>query len=116
MATAAAEFRGNVLEQLVPFNTQEDLEELFCQMFDGAEVLPLGKLGEYRARLEDRLLEAGALTVPVSGGQLRRLRREGRLRWARECGLPANCPPVADAAYCAETGLELGLPTDFDHT
>jgi hypothetical protein len=45
-------------------------------MFDGAEVLPLDLLEDYRIAMEDEPLEAAELMVPVTRGQFWQLKKD----------------------------------------
>jgi CRISPR-associated endonuclease/helicase Cas3 len=113
---ASLEFRKQVLEQLAPFDSRDDLEDLFYRMFDGAEVLPQSLVSQYRQHLEHSPLAAAALTVPVSSRQLHRLQHQGRLRPPQAYGLPANAPRVAQAPYSSEFGLQWDPPPSDDST
>ena len=98
------EFEQNVLASCRPFFSDEKLEEMFEDLFDGFEVLPASLESEYRRRLEDEPLLAPGLLVPVTRGQFQSLRGRGRLTMADRTWV-ANCP-------YNEQGLEIyGPPT-----
>ncbi|HSV32260.1 MAG TPA: CRISPR-associated helicase Cas3' [Atribacteraceae bacterium] len=98
---AAEAFKSEVLSSLYAFDTDERLEDKFCEMFDGQEVLPMDLYDEYQGLSKNDPLQTQSLLVSVSRGQLWRLRKEGRLEkvdrhlW------------VAQAPYDSRFGLQL---------
>ncbi len=112
----SVEFRTTVLDQLAPFDTQEDLEELFYKQFDGAEVIPKCLVERYKTLLDTEPLRASSLTVPISHQQLMILKSKGQLLHPSACGLPAKSPFVADVLYTKEAGLNLSLRAEEDNT
>lgn len=106
-------FRKNVLDGLLPFNTNDEMEEEFYRQFDGIEVLPKSLVEEYRRRLETEPFAAALLTVPISYRQFGRLKRTGLVASPAECDLPDHSPNIVDVAYDTESGLALSsLPED----
>lgn len=109
--TYAQQFERDVLARLSPFDGS-DLEELFYQMFDSVDVLPACFLAEHdRLLAEGKFLEASALMVSISYGQLNRLKRHKKA-WYE---LAAQCKHrlffyVVDAPYTPEQGLDLTTP------
>lgn len=111
----AAEFR-KILQSLVPFDTQDELESLFYDQFDGREVLPASLLETYRERLDGAPLTAPGLLVPISSKQFHLLKRNGKVRWPALVGLPSWGPPVVDVPYDADVGLQLRPPPAEEST
>lgn len=104
---AMERFNRDVLSQSKPFETNEALEEMFEEMFDGYEVLPGPLLDEYRKRMDERPLSAAGLTVPITTGQFHMLRGKGLI--GKEEGLVmANCP------YDSNNGLDVTAPVAPD--
>jgi CRISPR-associated endonuclease/helicase Cas3 len=98
-------FEQNVLASCRPFQSDEKLEEMFEDLFDGFEVLPASLEREYTRRLEAEPLLAPGLLVPITRGQFHRLRGLGRL-WMADRTWVANCP-------YGDQGLEVyGPPTE----
>ena len=73
---AADAFKTEVLSNLYPFESDDRLEEKFCEMFDGQEVLPMGLYEEYMRLSQTESILTQSLLVPLSRGQFWRLRRE----------------------------------------
>jgi hypothetical protein len=94
-------FTERVLSSLRAFDSDQRLEALFEQQFDGDEVIPASLLSTYEETLERDPLLAPLYLVPVSGRRIARLRREGRWR-DRPHG-----PAVAPVSYSADWGLDL---------
>lgn len=113
---SASEFRAAVLSNLKPFDTNSELEDLFYQQFDGAEVLPKSLANEYRTLMDTEPLAATMLTVPVSHAQLKRLFGQKRIVPAAALGLPPSTPPIVDVSYTPTTGLRLDQPNDVEST
>jgi len=100
-----ASFERDVLASCRPFVSDEKLEEMFEDLFDGFEVLPASLEGEYRERLDQQPLRAPGLLVSVTRGQFHSLRKRGRLKQVERVW-------VADCPY-EEQGLEIhGTPTE----
>jgi len=97
----ATEFREAFLDSLCPFNANPELEEAFNRLFDGLEVLPAGLKEEYEHLHQDRPLEATEILVPVSWRRWYALRKAGHVLTS-----PGEWPPVIDAPYTEELGLE----------
>lgn len=112
----AQEFQRDVLGALVPFETNEALEDLFYQQFDGVEVLPRCLIDRYRGCLEHEPLAASMLTIPVSCSQLRALKSTGKVHSPEQYELPPKSPPIVDLPYNAEIGLQLSVPPQDDNT
>lgn len=105
--SAAREFRRDVLARLLPFETCDDLEDMFYQQFDGAEVIPRCKVEEYQRRLRDEPLAAPLLTVPISHRQLQMLSGKNKILLPASFDLPLHSPRIVDLPYDSETGLQL---------
>lgn len=99
---AAEEFRSMVLSGLYPFESDDQLEDMFESLFDGREVLPLSLQEEYLHLKDKDPLLAPELLVPVTEAQFRRLRREDKIK-----KLDKNIW-VAYVPYDIENGLQLG--------
>jgi hypothetical protein len=99
---AAEEFRSMVLSGLYPFESDDQLEDMFESLFDGREVLPLSLQEEYLQLKDKDPLLAPELLVPVTEAQFRRLRREDKIK-----KLDKNIW-VAYVPYDIENGLQLG--------
>lgn len=110
------QFRETVLDKLVPFDTNDELEELFYEQFDGAEVIPKNRVEEYKIRLDTEPLRASMLTVPISHQQRQILNRKQQLLSPAQFGLPTKSPWIADVLYTSDAGLNLSLRADEDHT
>jgi CRISPR-associated endonuclease/helicase Cas3 len=98
---AAETFKSEVLSGLNAFETDERLEDKFCEMFDGQEVLPMDLYAEYLRLNEEEPLLIQSLLVPVSRGQFWRLQKEGRLEKADRHLWGARVP------YNSRFGLQL---------
>ena len=110
---SAREFRQTVLDHMLPFTSNPDIEEMFLQQFDGTEVLPLSLVEEYRKLQQDLPLQAATLTVPVSLKQLRRLMRENRVSQPVQHGLHRKSPDIVNVPYDSRMGLQLdGSPSE----
>jgi CRISPR-associated endonuclease/helicase Cas3 len=96
---ARVDFRERVLSSLRPFQSDRSIQDLFEEQFNGDEILPEPLVTEYEALWEKDPLLAPSLLVPLTRGQLVRLRREGRL-YKRDSVL------VARAAYCEKRGFD----------
>jgi CRISPR-associated endonuclease/helicase Cas3 len=96
------EFVAVCLADLRAFQSSPELAEAFDRMFDGTEVLPRTLSDEYDRLLEDEPLRASELLVPISFGQLRRLRRAGKV-----VSRPGEDPITVDVPYNRERGLNL---------
>jgi len=99
-------FERNVLASCRPFLSDENLEQMFEELFDGYEVLPVSLESEYKRRLDEAPLLAPGLLVAITRGQFKSLQRRGRLRlyektWVADCpytdlGLEIYGPPAED--------------------
>lgn len=94
------EFRAGCLASLRAFQSDDKLEEEFDKLFQGTEVLPLGRLPEYCRLKEESTLKAGELFVPVSWRHVQRYR--DRFMWNPDLKLR-----TADFPYDPEYGLRL---------
>ncbi|MGH8929386.1 MAG: CRISPR-associated helicase Cas3' [Egibacteraceae bacterium] len=97
------DFTRAFLDEMPVFSSDAALACRFDELFDGAEVLPAGLVGEYEALLADPdrgPLEASELLVPVSFKQLGWLKGQGRALWRRDLGVH-----VVHAPYDEKTGL-----------
>lgn len=112
----AKQFSHRVLSSLKPFESSEDLESLFLQMFEGTEVLPKPLIEEYRAAMEREPLEGPQYLVPVTSKQLKRLWGEGRAHRPEAFKLPPYGPQIVDAHYDSDQGLRIDLPAAEDDT
>jgi CRISPR-associated endonuclease/helicase Cas3 len=92
-------FSKHVLSTCRPFSSDEKIEELFEEMFDGYEVLPSLLSAEYERRLEETPLLAPGLLIPITRGQYFSLKSRNRLRRVDRT-IIANCPYT-------EQGLEV---------
>ena len=99
-------FSRDVLSTCRPFSSDEKIEDLFDEMFDGYEVLPKWLRGEYENRLEKAPLLAPGLLIPITRGQYFSLKSRGRLH-------PLDKVTVADCPY-TEMGLEVYGPANQD--
>lgn len=97
-----AEFTAACLAQLRAFQSSPELAELFDKMFDGTEILPQSLQEEYENWLRDDPLRASELLVPISFGQLGRLRRTGKV-----VSPPKEEPIIVQVPYSPERGLRL---------
>lgn len=101
-----AAFERDVLAPCRPFQSNEKLEQMFEDLFDGFEVLPAGLSDEHRRRCDEEPLLAPGLLVPVTRGQFRSLQKRGRIglaegTWVAHCpytdrGLEIHGPPADD--------------------
>jgi hypothetical protein len=96
-------FEGDCLRTLRAFQSKDELEQAFIDLFEGAEVLPASLEAEYAERAEDAVLDAQSLLVPISGNQFRRLLRAGLMRTL------SDRTRVVDVPYDATLGLRLDL-------
>lgn len=96
------EFVTSCLNSLIPFDTSEELTEKFEAMFDGTEVLPWQFLDEYLKLAEEDPLHGSELLVPISHGQLVRLRKAGQFE-------KKGYINVAKVPYDSVSGLNLDL-------
>ncbi len=95
---AQRDFTRDFLDEMPVFSSDAALADRFDELFDGAEVLPIGLEDEYEALLADPdrgPLEASELLVPVSFRQLARLKPQRRERGTS----------IVDAPYDEKTGL-----------
>ena len=96
----ANEFDSVCLKTMQAFCSDQSLEELFYQAFDGIEVLPEASYDEYKEFKQSEPIRAGELLVPISIGRYHGLKNSGQLypREKRE-------PYVAKVPYSSELGL-----------
>lgn len=112
---ASAEFR-RILAELTPFDSNDELEKMFYEQFDGVEVIPLCLVEEYRKLFETEPFRASSLTVPISNRQLCQLRRQRLVREPAEFGLPTQAFFVVEVPYDFDSGLSLNPPPDLETT
>lgn len=72
-------FKTEVLANLYPFATDDRLEDRFCELFDGREVLPMDLYNDYVCINKKEPLLTSSLLVPISNGQFWMLRRRNAL-------------------------------------
>ncbi|MEP7287804.1 MAG: CRISPR-associated helicase Cas3' [Chloroflexota bacterium] len=104
-----AEFKAAILDSLKPFATDNDIESLFYQMFNGVEVLPSERYDEYQRLMKSReVIEAASLLVPLRWGQYKRLEKQ-RKAWpeAFKEGRYEERLYLVDAVYSSENGLDI---------
>lgn len=89
-----------ILRGLRPFQSDENLADLFDAAFDSVEVLPASLLNEYEPLREEDPIEATSLLVPISEQRRRQLWHAGLIR-------PETRPPVVEVPYSTEIGLDL---------
>lgn len=100
------------LTSLLPFNSSEQKEQEFENMFDGVDVLPLCFEQEYLQLLaEHKYLESSNYFVSISKQRYARLAREGKVRpIADPDGHLKGRRWVVDVPYDEHHGLQLDLP------
>ncbi len=99
LRTAMTRFESEVLSNCLPFvGTSDHLRQMFKDMFDGYEVLPRALQKEYEYLLKQEPARASALTIPVSGRQLRSM-RDGA-EWKDNVA-------IVDRFYSPDSGLEI---------
>lgn len=91
-------FRRGCVDTLRPFESDPSLVNLFDELFDGTEVLPVSLVDEYKERRDESVLGAAALLVPIAAWQVAALRN--RLSWN-----PDWFVHVIDAPYNSGVGL-----------
>ena len=96
----ANEFESVCLKTMQAFCSDQSLEELFYQAFDGIEVLPETSYDEYKEFKQSEPIRAGELLVPISIGRYHALKNSGQL-YSRE----KREPCVAKVPYSPELGL-----------
>ena len=77
-------FQASVLDNLRPFTSNPELEQQFCELFDGFEVVPASLRGEFERRMAEEPLLAQLLTVPITKRQFGRLIGGGLLEYDAE--------------------------------
>ncbi|RMH05454.1 MAG: CRISPR-associated helicase Cas3' [Nitrospirae bacterium] len=97
---AAMEFRDTCIASLRAFQSDDTLEELFYQAFDGTEVLPMSLWDDFMTLREEDPIRAGELLVPISWRRWHALANQGRVlpREKRQ-------PYVVKANYSSRLGL-----------
>lgn len=99
---ARIEFREQILDRLLPWQSDQNAQEAFERLFDGVEVLPEALYETYLARREQEPMTAAHLLVPISYGQAARLKEQGL--W---CPSDGDLPPIVRVPYHADSGLAL---------
>lgn len=105
-------FQEQVMRYFAPFENSK-LDDLFFEMFDGVDVLPLRYLEEYERLCRDgHYLDATSLLVPIAWRDYRRLERLGKA-WREMLNdggrkRAANGEIfIVDAPYSEQAGLNL---------
>lgn len=88
-----------ILRDLYPFQSDDNLEKLFDSTFDSVEVVPRGLLAEYEQLKIDDPIQASSLMVPISDRRLRQL-------WHLGVVQAGTRPPVIDVPYSDTIGLD----------
>jgi CRISPR-associated endonuclease/helicase Cas3 len=102
------------IRTLLPFNSSEQKEDEFEQMFDGVDVLPMC----YERRYLDLIathayLDASQYFVSISRARYARLGREGRIRQIADPeGHLKGKRWMVDVPYTNENGLQFDAPVD----
>lgn len=107
---------SQVLNSIMPFDSNDELEKMFYDQFDGVEVIPKSLLERYREALEAERFKSASLTVPISSRQLRMLAGNHAILAAEACDLPRGSPFVVDVPYDSELGLAINPPPGQDNT
>ena len=94
-------FRTTCVDNIVPYQSDRELAELFYEMFDGTEVIPAVLEQEFLSLQENDPLKAGELPVTVSWAQFARLNRAGLIKQSEDWN------KFADVPYDGEFGLRL---------
>jgi hypothetical protein len=89
---------------LCAFESDDALEHLFYQAFDGVEVLPVQLQARFDALRDEDPLRASELLVTLRWGQYHMLKRKG---WAREPDGDTHYPRVVLCAYDHDNGLDI---------
>jgi hypothetical protein len=100
-------FQRDVLSTCRPFLSDEKIEDLFDELFDGFEVLPKSLMSDYLRLLKDDPLLAPGLLIPITRGQYFGLKSKGRLKKSDDGIWVADCPYT-------KMGLELAGSTVQD--
>ncbi len=97
---AADEFETAVLGTLRPFQSDENLKEMFYRAFDGIDVLPEACYDDYINALDNEYISAREWLVSISWGRYHALAKQGLI-------LPHDekIPPVVRVPYDDEVGL-----------
>jgi len=101
-ADSLCEFEAAVLGTLRPFQSSDELEDLFYDAFDAIEVLPASLEGEYEVLASDDPIAAGELLVSIRKYALGRLQGQGRVTRREEDRLL-----VVDVPYDGTLGLRV---------
>lgn len=103
-----------IIQGICPFQSDEQREDEFEQMFDGVDVVPACFERDYVDLLvEERFIEANDYLVSISKQRFAILRNQGKLRPAEESGRRRVW--VAQTAYDSRQGLSFGDNTvDLD--
>ncbi|MGB9803125.1 CRISPR-associated helicase Cas3' [Desulfofundulus sp.] len=100
---ARERFENACLRSLRPFDSSEELEEMFYQAFNSIEVLPACLEQEYQNMISaGEPMEAAQLLVPLSWGQFCRLKKMGMVKDKRDREVY-----VVDVTYDKELGLQV---------
>lgn len=100
------------IRSLLPFNSNEQKEDTFEQMFDGVDVLPLCFEREYLELIAaHKYIEASQFFVSISKQRYARLAREGKVRPVEDPeGYLKGKRWVVNVSYDAKNGLQLDGP------
>ncbi len=104
-AQAEHDFEQQILQQLRPFQTDEDIEKKFDELFDGIELLPIDFEPEYNQAEAEGSIRMRELLVSISFGQYMKLRKQDRIR--ERLGGKKAWPKVVMTDYSPELGLLL---------
>ena len=94
------EFQSACIDTLRPFASDDSLEKLFYEAFDGIDVLPIVYEDQYNLLKKKNPLEASELLVPIRWRQLSQLEKKGKTKRLHE-----NGTIVVDVPYNNELGL-----------
>jgi CRISPR-associated endonuclease/helicase Cas3 len=101
---SAREFEAVCLNTLHAFDCDDALGNAFYKAFDNIDVITALFEAEYNSLAQDDPLAAAELVVGIRWGQYYALTKKGLVRRGPELWQP----PIVDAEYSGETGLNLG--------
>lgn len=101
------QFQDEVLSHLKPFSNS-GLDELFFQMFDGIDVLPIDHLNEYEQLIKQhRYLEVSSLLVPIAWRDYKRLEKMGKVWIETSDHRKRRYVHIVLVPYDSDDGLDL---------
>lgn len=100
------EFEESCVRTLRAFQSDDSLEDIFRDLFEGTEVLPASLEQKYVTLAQESVLEAQALLVPISGRQYGQLSRQKLIHSLKDS---KDHTPVVDVPYHSTLGLRLDL-------